>query len=106
MKTKIVLWGANEKDEKLLLAIELLEKDNQIGIHTFNEALATEEFYNKMMNIWRDGGQVPFPDGFESITRELKMAESVLPDNLKTDRTDIVNRAKTEWHFVVLSNKL
>lgn len=106
MKTKIVLWGANEKDEKLLLAIELLEKENQIGIHTFSESIATEEFYNKMMNIWRDGGQVPFPEGHEYTTRELKMAESILPDNLKTERTDIVNRAKTEWHFVVLSNKL
>ena len=106
MKTKIVLWGANEKDEKLLLAIELLEKENQIGIHTFSESIATEEFYNKMMNIWRDGGQVPFPEGHEYTTRELKMAESILPDNLKTERTDIINRAKTEWHFVVLSNKL
>jgi len=106
MKTKIVLWGANEKDEKLLLAIELLEKENQIGIHTFSESIATEEFYNKMMNIWRDGGQVPFPEEHEYLVRELKMAEGILPDNLKTERTDIVNRAKTEWHFVVLSNKL
>lgn len=106
MKTKIVLWGANEKDEKLLLAIELLEKENQVGIYTFKEEIATEEFYNKMMNIWRDGGEVPFPDGHEYISRELKMADSILPDNLKTERTDIINRAKTEWHFVVLSNKL
>ncbi|MEE9374216.1 MAG: hypothetical protein V3V00_14275 [Saprospiraceae bacterium] len=106
MKTKIVLWGANEKDEKILLAIELLELENQIGIYTFNENQATEEFYNKMMNIWRDGGQVPLPEGYEYATRELKMTEGILPDNLKTDRTDIVNRAKTEWHFVVLSNKL
>ena len=106
MKTKIVLWGANEKDDKLLLAIELLEKENQIGIHTFSENIATELFYNQMMNIWRDGGQVPFPEGHEYTTRELKMAESLLPDNIMTERTDIVNRAKTEWHFVVLSNKL
>lgn len=106
MKTKIVMWGSNQKDEKLLLAIQLLEKENQIGINTFPENVATEEFYNRMMNIWRDGGEVPFPEGHEFITRDLKMAESLLPDNIKTDRTDIVNRAKTEWHFVVLSNKL
>jgi len=106
MRTKIVLWGSNEKEEKLLLAIELLEKDNQVGIYSFPENLATEEFYNKMMNIWRDGGPLPFPEGYDLITRELKMAETILPDNLKTDRTDILNRAKTEWHFVVLSNKL
>jgi hypothetical protein len=106
MKTKIVIWGSNEKDERLLLAIELLEKENQIGIHTFLGNVATEEFYNQMMNIWRDGGQVPFPEGHEFIVRDLKMADNLLPDNIRTDRTDIINRAKTEWHFVVLSNKL
>jgi chromosome segregation ATPase len=106
MKTKIVLWGRNDKEEKLLLAIELLEQQNQIGIHTFPESVATEEFYNKMMNIWRDGGPVPFPEGHEYIERNLTMADSLLPDHLKTERTDIINRAKTEWHFVVLSNKL
>jgi len=34
------------------------------------------------------------------------MSESLLPDNLKTMRSDILARAKTEWHFVVLSAKL
>lgn len=106
MKTKIVMWGINEKDEKLLLGIELLERENKIGIHTFSEKDSTEEFYNKMMNIWRDGGEVPFPEGHKFIIRDLKMAENLLPDDISTDRTDIINRAKTEWHFVILSNKL
>jgi len=106
MKTKIVLWGTNEKDEKLLVAIELEPNDNKLKIYTFNEAIATEEFYNQMMNQWRSGGSVQFPDGHEVIEKELSITEDILPETIRVDRTDLINRAKTEWHFVVLSSKL
>jgi len=106
MKTKIVLWGSNEKDEKLLLAIELVSGENKVLIHTFPGEVVTESFYNQMMNLWRNGNKVPFPDNLNTIERELSASESLLPDTIKVERTDIVNRAKTEWHFVVLSAKL
>lgn len=106
MKTKIVLWGTNEKDEKLLVAIELEPSDNKIKIYTFPEAIATEEFYNQMMNLWRSGSNVQFPEGHAVIEKELSITEDILPENIRVDRTDLINRAKTEWHFVVLSSKL
>ena len=106
MKTKIVLWGSNENDEKLLIAIELLEKENKVKIHTFPAGETTEAFYNQMMNLWRNGGQVIFPENHHVQERPLSLTESLLPDDLKTERTDLINRAKTEWHFVVLSAKL
>jgi hypothetical protein len=106
MRTKIVIWGTNEKDEKVLIGIELIEINNQVRVHIFPENIATQEFYNQMMNQWREGYPVPFPEGHEVIDRLLSMSESLLPDNLKTSSTDILNRAKSEWHFVVLSAKL
>lgn len=106
MKTKIVLWGTDEKEEKVLIGVELLEKENKVKIYTFPETEATEEFYNKMMNIWREDMELTFPDNHQEIERPLSITESILPDNLKTLRSDILNRAKTEWHFVVLSSKL
>lgn len=106
MKTKIVVWGANEKDEKILIGIELEEKENKVKIYTFPEAEATEEFYNKMMNIWRENQALPFPENHQVIERPLSITDSLLPDDIKTMRSDILNRAKTEWHFVVLSAKL
>jgi len=106
MKTRIVLWGENTQDEKILIAVELLEKENQVKVTTFPELIATEEFYTKMMNIWREGNELPFPEEHTEIMRELSITESLLPDDIKTMRSDILNRAKTEWHFVVLSAKL
>jgi len=106
MKTKVVLWGENEKDEKVLIGIELIEADNVVRIHTIQEQSATETFYNQMMNQWRNGQDISMPEDATVVDRPLTMTESLLPDELKTDRQDILARAKTEWHFIVLSSKL
>ncbi len=106
MKDKLVIWGENEKDEKVMLGIHLLSDANKINIYIFPEDIVTETFEKAMMNEWRKGEEITFPEGYEQIERPLSMSESLLPDNLKTKETDLVNRAKSEWHFVVLSQKL
>lgn len=106
MKTKIVLWGENASNEKVLMAIELLEKDNKIQIHVFPQEVATEEFYQSLLDKWRENVDIQFPAGYQTIERPLSISDSLLPDDLKTDRTDLITRAQAEWHFVVLSSKL
>ncbi len=106
MKTRIVMWGTNEKDEKVLIAIALRAADNVVDIYTFPFENTSEEFYNLMLNEWRESHEVHFPEGHGHIVRPLTASDSILPVELKVDRTDIIQRAQTEWHFVVLSNKL
>ncbi len=106
MRRKIVLWGANEKDEKILVALELLEKENVVNIYTFPETVATEEFYKAMADKWRNDEEVEFPEGFAKIERKLSITDSLLPDEIKVTSTDVVARAQAEWHVVVLSSKL
>ncbi len=106
MKTRIVMWGSNEKDEKILIAIGLRAEDNVVDIFTFPFESTTEEFYNLMLNEWRESHEVPFPEGFTHIIRPLTASDSLIPAELKVDRSDILQRAQTEWHFVVLSNRL
>lgn len=106
MKTKLVLWGTNDQDERVLIALELRAQDNKVNIYTFPEEVATEEFCEKLMNIWRDGKEVPFPENHTKSETELRISENILPENLKVERGDLIHRAQTEWHFVVLSSKL
>jgi len=106
MKNKIVVWGTNAENEKVLIALELKAETNQVLLHTFPESIASEEFINKMMAEWRTGGNVPFPEGHTTLERELSVTENLLPDDLKVERGDLIQRAQTEWHFAVLSAKL
>lgn len=106
MKKKIVLWGTDETDKKVLLALELLAEENKVKLFSFPEETATEEFYKQMMNEWREDREVPFPETFKTMDRPLSMTEDLLPEDIRVERTDIITRAKAEWHFVVLSGKL
>jgi gas vesicle protein len=106
MRRKLVLWGSNEKDEKILVALELLEKENVVNIYTFPENVATEDFYKSLSEKWKDDEEVEFPAGFTKVERKLSVSDSLLPDEIKVERTDLINRAQAEWHFVVLSSKL
>lgn len=106
MKNKIVVWGTNAQQEKVLIGLELQPETNKVLLHTFPESIATEEFVNKMMAEWRNGAPVPFPEGYSTLERELSVVESILPDDLKVDRPDLIQRAQTEWQFAVLSAKL
>ncbi|MCB9284757.1 MAG: hypothetical protein H6563_11835 [Lewinellaceae bacterium] len=106
MKTKLVLWGNNANEERVLIAMELRPELNQVGMWLFPEAIATDEFAQQLFDEWRESKEVPFPEGFTYQEQELTMTESLLPDDIKVERGDIVQRAQAEWHFIVLSSKL
>jgi len=106
MKNRIVLWGTDENEKKVLIALDLQVKENRVDVYSFTEQLATEIFYNQMMNQWRNNQEIAFPEGFKKDERELTVSGDILPETIKVERTDIINRAKTEWHFSVLSSKM
>ncbi|RMF26492.1 MAG: hypothetical protein D6765_08800, partial [Bacteroidetes bacterium] len=107
MRTRIVLWGQNENDERVLIAAALNADENKVDIWAFPEYVATESFAQKLTREWRNKAQdIDFPAEHRHWERPLSITEPLLPEELKTDEDGLLTQARSEWHFVVLSNKL
>lgn len=106
MRSRLVIWGTNKDEQRVLLAISLHAEENKVAIWSIPEAAITEEFYNQMMTQWREGSDVALPPDAEHRLIELTMAETILPEDLKVEKSDVIQRAQLEWHFIVLSTKL
>ncbi|MFM2269619.1 MAG: hypothetical protein RL757_3060 [Bacteroidota bacterium] len=107
MKTKLVVWGSDEQDGRVLLAIQLFAEQNKVSINTIPQEVVTDEL-QKQLTDWRNGEKIEivFPETTKSSERDLSVLESVLPEGYKVDREDVLTRTQTEWQFVVLSAKL
>ena len=106
MKTKLVLWGENAQNERILLALQLHTDTNKVSVWSFPESVATPEFTQLMLDEWRNDKEVAFPEHTMSIERDLSVTESILPEDLKAEKPEAITRAQTEWHFIVLSSKM
>ncbi len=106
MRNRIVMWGTNAEDKRILIALDLIAAENKVSTFIFDENVATEAFYKQMKNDWRVGKEVEFPEPHEASSKDLTVADDLLPEGIKVERHDVILRAKTEWHFIVLSGKM
>lgn len=106
MKTRIVFWGTNASNEKVLVALQLDPDQNKVHEWIFPSSVVTEEFANAMMKDWRNDKDISFPESVIHSEKALTASESLLSEGLKADKDDIISRAQSEWHFIVLSHKL
>lgn len=109
MKTKLVLWGhkgEEEVREKVLLSLELNPQTNTVKTWVFEGETASEEFSKDLLNKWRQGQAVAFPEGAEPTVVGLSASSNLLPEGVTADKHELLTRTQTEWIFMVLSTKL
>lgn len=106
MKKRLALWGKNSASEKVLITFELLEKDNQIKTLVYPESAITETVFKSIEQDWTRNKEVALPEPAADLTSDLKISEGMIPEGYTIDKEDVIRRAQTEWHFVVLSSKM
>ncbi|CAA6812520.1 MAG: Unknown protein [uncultured Aureispira sp.] len=109
MKTKLVLWGTKgteENAQKVLMALELNPETNKVKSWFFEGEEASEEFSKALMEQWRKGQAVAFPEGVVAQEAPLSASTGLVPEDIITDKTELLARTQTEWIFIVLSTKL
>lgn len=109
MKTKLVLWGTKgteENAQKVLIALELNSETNKVKSWFFEGEEASEDFSKALMEQWRKGEAVAFPEGVEAQEAPLSASTGLVPEEIVTDKAELLARTQTEWIFIVLSTKL
>ncbi len=109
MKTKLVLWGTRgteENTQKVLIALELNPETNKVKSWFFEGEEASEDFSKALMEHWRKGEAVAFPEGVEAQEAPLSASSALIPEDIVTDKAELLARTQTEWIFIVLSTKL
>ena len=105
MKDKIVFWGADEKDNDILVALRLRANDNRVDLWAFPKDKHNEAFFDKMFQNWNDLNPDEFEQPFTYIEQNMSQP-SLLPDNIRTKNADIIARTEKEWYVHILSMKL
>ena len=94
MKTKVVLWGENAKNEKVLIALELRAEANMVDVYTIPEAAVNEEFNRKMMDEWRSDKPVDFPNETEKAERPLTITDEQVKEQIAIENPQIAAGAQ------------
>jgi hypothetical protein len=105
MQSRFITAG-NLKDElDVILAYELQEAEFRLALHVIPKKTLNKESLDKLSNDWVNGGEFEFPEGTELIYPDIN-ADSILPDNIKSDKTGEIRHKQNEWAVQLLTNKL
>lgn len=105
MNTRLVLWGEIGTDRNALIAIHLNEATSRINIYAFPKDEATKDIQDALFVEWKNGGEFVFPEN--AIMWEVDAnSDSILPENVKVDRPEIVLQSQHKWSKKLMSAKI
>jgi chromosome segregation ATPase len=105
MKDKIALWGTDEHDNDILIALRLRVDDNCVDVWTFPKSQLDIPAADAMVQDWEKIDPDNLPQPHTHIQQDMGQP-SLLPEHIRTKNTDVISRAEKEWFVRVLSTKL
>lgn len=105
MQSRFVASGIAKNDEAVLLAYELNEDAFRLDLFLTPQKELSKEQREFIENNWVKGEDFPFPDATQKITPNLN-AETILPDDIKSDETGKIRSKQNEWAYQLLTAKL
>jgi nitrogen fixation protein len=105
MQSRFITAGILKDELDVILAYELKEAEFRLDLYVIPKKLLNKESLEKLANDWVNGGEFAFPEGTELIYPDIN-ADSILPDNIKTEKTGEIRHKQNEWAVQLLTNKL
>jgi uncharacterized coiled-coil DUF342 family protein len=106
IKNRFATWALNEKEEKILVTLELNTDNFNVDIQTVKGSDVNTELADTILKNWVDGADVSFPEETVKTSRSFT-DESILPENIKIEgKTGAIRQLQNEWSYLLLSTKL
>ena len=105
MQSRFITAGNLKDDVDVILAYELKEVEFRLDLYVIPRKLLNKDDLDKLNNDWVNGGEFAFPEGTELIYPDIN-ADSILPDNIKSEKTGEIRHKQNEWAVQLLTNKL
>ena len=105
MQSRFITTGNVKDSVEVVLAYELKEAEFRLDLHVIPKKLLNKELMDALSNDWVNGGVFSFPEGTQTIFPDIN-ADSILPDDIKSDKTGEIRHKQNEWAVQLLTNKL
>ncbi len=105
MQNRFVVNGNIKDVQDVILAYELLEAEFKINLYVTERKLLTAEQIEFLQKEWITSAPFTFPEGMQLINPDIN-EDSIVPADIKSDKTGEIRHFQNEWAVQLLTNKL
>ncbi|MFN8286126.1 MAG: hypothetical protein U0V74_05195 [Chitinophagales bacterium] len=105
MLSRFTAVGTTTDDKQVILAYELKEDEFKVNLYVTPKKALSAEDIAKLDKEWVEGGEFTFPEETTTINPNLN-AETILPDDLRSEETGKIRSKQNEWAYQLLTAKL
>jgi hypothetical protein len=105
-KNRFATKALNQKDEPILVALELNVNSMNIEVRYFSTSTMKEDEIEDFTKKFTSGEELSFPEA-TTIENRSFTEESLLPDNIKIEgKSGAIRQLQNEWSYLLLNAKL
>jgi chromosome segregation ATPase len=105
-KNRFATKALNQKDEPILVALELNVHSMNIEVRYFLTSTMKEDEIEDFIKKFSSGEELSFPETTTADNRSFT-EESLLPDNIKIEgKSGTIRQLQNEWSYLLLNAKL
>ncbi len=105
MQSRFTAKGVTSDDKEVLLAYELKQEEFKVLLYIVPKKSLKAETKELLEKNWVDGEAFEFPKGTVEVNPNLN-AESILPDDIRSDEAGKIRIKQNEWAYSLLTAKL
>ena len=105
MLSRFTAKGISSDDKEVVLAYELKEQEFKVNLYITPRKSFTPENLEKLEKGWVNGEAYEFNEDTKLINPNLN-AESILPDDIRSDEAGKIRIKQNEWAYQLLTTKI